>query len=227
MQQHGDGDSTSPTWADNNHQLSQLIQAPHQCQRQPFQDVSDYHWLASSLMTFQSVLQWQCSYAALISIRATPGRVRGGRQAGGRASKQNVWQHAKSSTAVRFLEDHKCPLSHPSESWCSLSLRYAGFCWLTHCLQWPQTDCDEWWASCLAGPFFHLSYFLCRHRNRMCDGGKKRLKWKVPYRGWAAGEEQDNVALKSTFPCSNCSLRNHTWMQHEREAGHRVQLPLK
>lgn len=52
--------------------------------------------------------------------------------------------------------------------------------------KWPQTDCDEWWASQLAGPFFHLSYFLCRYRSRICDGKKEETKvgrcWKDDWR---------------------------------------------
>ncbi len=59
-------------------------------------------------MTFQSVLQWQCSYALAFQPRRAGSEV-----AGRQASKQDVWQHAKSSAAAHFPEDHKCSLSHP------------------------------------------------------------------------------------------------------------------
>lgn len=156
-------------------------------------------------MTFQSERQWRRSCAALISIPShagAPGSEVAGRQASRQAGRI-VWQHAKSSTAVHFPEDHNpplFPLQSSSEPWRSLTLWYAGCCcWLTHCIQWPQKDCDEWWASQLTGPFFHLSYFLCRWRNRICEGrGKKRHKWKVRQ---GEGEKQYYVAqaLKSTF----------------------------
>lgn len=87
----------------------------------------------SALMTFQSV---DSNDNARIrrSLAFQPHRA-GSEVAGWQAGRQDVWQHAKSSTAVHFAEDRSSPLSHP-QSRGAVSPLYAGCCcWLTHCVQ--------------------------------------------------------------------------------------------
>lgn len=148
-------------------------------------------------MTFRRVFQWQCSYTAPISIPATPCRVRGG-QAGrqtGRMS-DSVPKAAQLSTFLRTTNASslRVTVQYPEV--------YAGcYSWLIRCVQWTQSDGDEWWASQLAGPLFHLSYFLRRYKNRKCDGSKMYVGREC---SGAAGGKQRNAALES-------ALQNAVW----------------
>lgn len=168
-------------------------------------------------MTFQSVFQWQCSHTALIRIPATLGRVRGGRQAG----KPDVWQHAKSSTAVHFPEDHKCPLSHPQSHGAVLPRGIRRLLLLTHPLHTVNTNWLWWMMSKSAG----RSPFPCELFPLQIQ--KQKMWWKEKGDMWegaaerrrAAGEKQHNVALKSTFENALWeTYTNATWERNESKS---------